>query len=223
MITEIESICHITGRGFALVMKSPVECERNVAEFRAAYSERLIFQGIEYEIIGLDLHCINAPIRVGELIGVVVKEIFNGVADDSYARYIAAPQTEIRMDIEQEIVAKGLTAPRVTPQMLEDAIASEHYLNAHEASMAGGFAVRGKAVNSALNAPDVESPLYLLTLCIIVMSNGFTVVGKSACASPENFDAELGCKIARQDAVAQMWPLLGYHLKQQLHDLGGAP
>ena len=57
----------------------------------------------------------------------------------------------------------------------------------------------------------------LLTFCVLTLRNGFTVTGESACASPENFDAEIGCKIARENAVQKMWPLLGYELKSRLH------
>ena len=58
--------------------------------------------------------------------------------------------------------------------------------------------------------------LGLLTFYVLVLKNGFTVTGESACASPENFDAELGRKIARQNAVQKMWPLMGYALKEKL-------
>lgn len=109
--------------------------------------------------------------------------------------------------IEQEIQAKGLTAPRVTPADLEANIASEWYINAGDGVKPDGF------------QPPVPAnhPLRLLTFCVLVLQNGFTVTGESACASPENFDAELGRKIARQNAVAKVWPLMGYALKQQLH------
>ena len=104
--------------------------------------------------------------------------------------------------IEQEIQAKGLTAPRVTPADLEANIDSEFFFTAAEAVRIGGTG---------------PHPLDLLTFCVLVLKNGFTVTGESACASPENFDAELGRKIARQNAVAKVWPLMGYALKQQLH------
>ena len=58
--------------------------------------------------------------------------------------------------------------------------------------------------------------LSLLTFCVIVLRNGFTVTGESACASPENFNAEIGRQIARQNAVAKIWPLLGYELRTKL-------
>lgn len=64
-------------------------------------------------------------------------------------------------------------------------------------------------------APVLPS-LGLLTFCVLVLKNGFTVTGESACASPENFDAEIGRKIARQNAVAKIWPLMGYALKERL-------
>lgn len=60
--------------------------------------------------------------------------------------------------------------------------------------------------------------LDLLTFCVLVLQNGFTVTGESACASPENFDAELGRKITRENAVNKLWPLMGYALKQRLHE-----
>ena len=108
--------------------------------------------------------------------------------------------------IEAEIQAKGLTAPRVTPTDIEANIASEHYFTADDGC---------NGANACVMHP---SPLQLLTFCVLVLRNGFTVTGESACASPENFDADVGRKIARQNAVQKVWPLMGYALKQQLTD-----
>ena len=55
-------------------------------------------------------------------------------------------------------------------------------------------------------------------MCCLTLQNGFTVTGESACASPENFDAEIGKKIARDNARNKIWMLEGYLLKQKLHD-----
>ena len=104
--------------------------------------------------------------------------------------------------IEQEILNKGLTAPRITPADLEANIAGEF-------SFTVGNAAR------ALQCP-VSEAADLLTICVLTLKNGFTVTGESACASPENFDAELGHKIARQNAVNKVWPLMGYALKERL-------
>ena len=114
--------------------------------------------------------------------------------------------------IESEIQAKGLTAPRVTPQDIESSIRSEHYFTA-----ADGVIGTMDDESTAQSHPCPDE-LELLTFCVLVLKNGFTVTGESACASPENFDAELGRKIARQNAVNKIWPLMGYALKQRLHD-----
>lgn len=115
--------------------------------------------------------------------------------------------------IEQEIQAKGLTAPRVTPADIEANIASEHYFTAADGyRSAPCFDPNGQPAD-CLPPP---APLELLTFCVLVLKNGFTVTGESACASPENFDAEVGRKIARQNAVSRIWPLMGYELRSKL-------
>jgi hypothetical protein len=119
-------------------------------------------------------------------------------------------------EIEQEIQAKGLTAPRVTPSNVEANIASEFYFTALQGAR---HAVLDAVAEGNLPEPP-PSPLRVelgfLTFCVIVLRNGFTVTGESACASPENFDAEIGRKIARQNAIQKIWPLMGYHLKERL-------
>lgn len=112
--------------------------------------------------------------------------------------------------IEQKIQDKGLTAPRVTPGEIEGNIVTEHYFTGFEAAHAG--------LQIGIADDATISGLHCLTFCILTLKNGFTVTGESACASPENFDAEIGRNIARQNAVAKIWPLMGYELKQRLHD-----
>ena len=111
-------------------------------------------------------------------------------------------------DIEQEIQAKGLTAPRVTPADIEAEIASEFYFTAAD----GVLGASEMGTRPAGRARALE----LLTFCVLVLRNGFTVTGESACASTENFDAEIGRKIARQNAVGKVWPLLGFRLRDRL-------
>ena len=60
---------------------------------------------------------------------------------------------------------------------------------------------RHAEVDTAANHMSVHVNLGLLTFCVLVLRNGFTVTGESACASPENFDAEIGRKVARANAV----------------------
>lgn len=120
-------------------------------------------------------------------------------------------------EIEQQIQAKGLTAPRVTPADIEANIASEHYFTARDGRLGAltNETYVGRECPVEGNADLV--PLDLLTFCVLVLRNGFTVTGESACASPENFDAEIGRKIARQNAVQKIWPLMGYALKEKLN------
>lgn len=94
------------------------------------------------------------------------------------------------LEIEAEIQAKGLNAPRLTPAHIEGTIKEEYY---HVV------------------------PNTTLTICVLTLLNGFTVTGESAAASIENFDEEIGRKIARDMAKNKIWALEGYLLKQQLH------
>lgn len=110
--------------------------------------------------------------------------------------------------IEQEIQDKGLTAPRVSMADIESAIASESYFTAYDGVV--GRAVEAEGVSR--DEVVVADSLSRLTFCILVLKNGFTVTGESACISAENFDAELGRKIARQNALDKCWPLFGFHL-----------
>ena len=116
--------------------------------------------------------------------------------------------------IEQEIHAKGLTAPRVTPADVEANIASEHYFTAADGQVG---AIARSTIEDAWDVA-ADAPLELLTFCVLVLRNGFTVTGESACVSRENFDAEIGRKVARENAISKMWPLLGFSLKQKLHE-----
>jgi len=110
--------------------------------------------------------------------------------------------------VEQMIVDKRLTAPRVTFADIEANIVSEHYFTAGDAAYPDDkMATKDVATYRALN---------LLTFCVLVLRNGFTVTGESACVSPENFDAEIGRDIAKKNAVSKIWSLMGYALKEKI-------
>lgn len=93
--------------------------------------------------------------------------------------------------IEKEINDKGLNAPRLNPAHIDSTIRDEVY----------------------------QVFFDVLTVCVLCLNNGFTVVGESACASPENFDAEIGRKIARENARSKIWTLEGYLLRSKLAGL----
>jgi len=126
--------------------------------------------------------------------------------------------TQPTQTTENAIQAAGAAiAPRVTPDDLKASIVSEHFFTAAD----GDYKAMENAafVNGSLNGEQIRSipePLHLLTFCVLVLKNGFTVTGESACASPENFNAEIGRRIARENAVAKIWPLLGYELRTKL-------
>lgn len=105
--------------------------------------------------------------------------------------------------IEQMIQAKGKTAARVTPADIDASIRSINFFTAAEGAM-------------DQDPAELDPALSLLTFCVLVLQNGFTVTGESACASPENFDAEIGKKVALANAKQKIWPLLGYALKEKL-------
>ena len=113
--------------------------------------------------------------------------------------------------MEQAIKAAGADkAPRITPADIEANIASEHYFTAADG---GNGALERQGSQLRIHE---SSCLGLLTFCVLTLRNGFTVTGESACASPENFNAEIGRKIARENAVNKIWPLMGYALKDKL-------
>lgn len=121
--------------------------------------------------------------------------------------------------IEQQIVAKGLTAPRVTPAALQANIASTHFFTALQGARMAGLDYAADCGDPTGLMPSALQPsLGLLTFCVLTLQNGFTVTGESACASSENFDPEIGRNIARENAMQKIWPLMGYALKQQLHE-----
>jgi hypothetical protein len=94
--------------------------------------------------------------------------------------------------LEQEIQEKGLNAPRLTPELIDAAIVDQKY-----------HVFEGTT----------------LTVCCLVLRNGFTVTGESAAASPANFDEEIGRKVAFQNARVKIWMLEGYLLKNKLSEV----
>ena len=103
-------------------------------------------------------------------------------------------------DAESAAVA---VAPRVALSDIEAAITARYDLNAYE-------------IVRHLNCP-VRDELKPMSVCILVMKNGFTVIGKSAPASPANFNADLGKKLAYEDCIRQLWPMMAFALRDKLH------
>ena len=100
-------------------------------------------------------------------------------------------KTNDEQQLEYEIQNKGLNAPRLTPAHIDSTIREIKYYVVPETTT---------------------------TICSLVLMNGFVVNGESAAASKENFDAEIGRKVAYENAREQIWKLEGYLLKQKLYE-----
>lgn len=96
-----------------------------------------------------------------------------------------------REDIEKEVIEKGLTAQRITKDRILSLIKSEEYY---------------------------VFPWKCLTVCCLTLENGFQIPGESCCASPENYNKELGEKLAKDDATHKVYQLEAYLLKQRLFE-----
>lgn len=94
--------------------------------------------------------------------------------------------------LEAEIQAKGLNAPRLTPDLIDSKIMGAQFWQ-----------------------PEGTT----LTVCAMQLTNGMMVVGKSACVSEANFDAEIGKNVAYDHAREQVWELEGYLLREKLNAL----
>lgn len=113
----------------------------------------------------------------------------------------------LEQQIEQEIQSKNLNAPRLTPDHIDSKIKAVEYILPRDVCKR----------DNGVEIFDAPLPLQTLTFCILTLENGFTVTGESACASPENFDAEIGKKIAYDNAREKIWMLEGYLLKEKLN------
>lgn len=122
--------------------------------------------------------------------------------------------------IEASMQVQELSTARVRMEDLDAAIASEHYFTAAEGALGAYKANDDKHQGTPPN-PLNAAALPLLTFCVLVLHNGFTVTGESACVSHRNFDREVGRRIAREKAIEKLWPLLGFQLKCDLYRIRG--
>ena len=114
------------------------------------------------------------------------------------------------IDATEAASAAVAKAPRISADSIKARIKETYFVNAYDA-------VCCQAAGTAF--PPDDSPLKIMTLCILVMDNGFVVIGKTAPASPENFNADLGQQFSLEDAIRQLWPLCGFELRTKLAGL----
>lgn len=118
---------------------------------------------------------------------------------------------------EPELKAHA-TAERVTPELIEAAIEMVAFTDGYDLiADAAHKLVDNKGNPIQLSTGSLNHNLNCMTICIITLKNGFTVLGVSAPASPTNFSSEIGQRLAYQDAFNKLWPLFGFELKQRLH------
>ena len=125
------------------------------------------------------------------------------------ALFLCEKKMSNEKQIEQEIQDKGLNAPRLTPADIDAVIVDKYYFTAANAQW-------GADPNTTALI-GMHKQLETLTFCVLILKNGFTVTGESACASPENFDKLIGQKLAYENALNKIWQLEGYLLKEQLY------
>ncbi len=96
---------------------------------------------------------------------------------------------------------------QVTLDDINANISAEHYFTAAEAL---SFQLTASKSNY------IPDGFQRLTFCILTLKNGFVVTGESACVHSENFDPEKGKKIAKENAIDKIWPLMGYELRSKI-------
>lgn len=99
---------------------------------------------------------------------------------------------------------------RVTLQDIENAIGQIYFTDSLRVA---NTASASHVISKALQPPVV---LAAFTICMLVMKNGFIVIGTSAPASPQNFDQALGRHLAQEDATKKVWAHMGFALKDRL-------
>ena len=102
-------------------------------------------------------------------------------------------------------------APRISLADIESEISHVAYMNG------GGFFKCADHVDHVTKILPVPGSLEVMTICMMILKNGFMVIGQAAPASLENYDQAHGRKLAYDKCIAQLFPILGYVLKEQLH------
>lgn len=115
------------------------------------------------------------------------------------------------MFVTEHELEENTKGARVTLDQVFRSIKSEYVFSAQTGVYSAGYRDL---------PPDETQNLGMLTLCVLVLHNGFTVTGQSACADPKNFNRDIGHRLAREDAFRKIWPLLGFELRTTLYETG---
>ena len=124
--------------------------------------------------------------------------------------------TAEEIDAMSKAVVKN-PAGRVSLDDIKAQIVEVYYVRAHECTLLDDAAIVEKLEGQSPHSwcPE-EHPLYTMTLCFLVLKNGYISVGKTAAADPKNVNIELAKKFSYDDAIRQLWPVLAYEKRTDL-------
>jgi hypothetical protein len=101
------------------------------------------------------------------------------------------------LDATERLGAEGATHPRITLDYIKSQIEQQWFTTADR-------------IPTERAQLGVVERLKHITVCLLLMRNGFCVIGKSAPLSPDNFDEEKGKTFAYEDAIRTLWPLMAF-------------
>lgn len=70
-------------------------------------------------------------------------------------------------------------------------------------------------MESRIAASEFTKLASTVTICNLTLDNGYSVRGESACVNPENYNQQIGEKIAYDNAFRQLWALFGFLLAEK--------
>jgi hypothetical protein len=117
------------------------------------------------------------------------------------------------LEATEKVGGAGATHPRITLDYIKSQVQKIYYIDGETLANAANFTDHIDKV--APYPPKLAS----FTVCMVLMKNGFMLLGKSAPLSPENFDQGKGRIFAYEDALRQTWPLFAFgQLQAKLDD-----
>lgn len=121
--------------------------------------------------------------------------------------------------LENTLVAKGLTAPRITPAHIDSIIVAKHFFTAGEGvigSMICDSVENSEGLQLPPGAADTVEPIRRTTICLLILANGAQMAGINYCPiSVENWDPAIARELAEKEARAKLWELEAYVLRQK--------
>jgi len=122
----------------------------------------------------------------------------------------------VSIEDTETAAAANATAPRISLADIENNIVFKFYTTGER--IVADTPTTDLHGDNLVTSATIGGSLAVLSICLLVMRNGFTVIGKSAPASEANYNADLGKSLAYEDAIRQLWPLMGFTLRTRIHE-----